>query len=162
MEEQKRQLTYNSQVAVVAERLLAGLVRNTAVWNPVVNQLWTEWRAGSSQPLQSDINTAMWQWKVSSSYQWQRKGAHIKVSACAGCLKERSKQRLRDTRVLTIRDSQVAVGVLNKGKSSSWELNALCLRVGSQMTACGFLPLFGWTPSKKNPADGPSQWPRRA
>ena len=57
------------------------------------------------------------------------------------------------TRFFHLLDSQVALAVLCKGRSSSWKMNRVLRRVGALTVAAGFLPAWGYTMSLWNPAD---------
>ena len=54
-------------------------------------------------------------------------------------------------------DSQVAIAVLAKGRSSSWKLNQVLRRVGALTVAAGFAPAYGYCMSEWNPSDVPSR-----
>lgn len=60
-------------------------------------------------------------------------------------------------RVLLFGDSQVALGCLAKGRSSSYRLLRLLRRVAALVLASGLRPAYRWLPSAANPADGPSR-----
>ena len=102
-----------------------------------------------------------------SSYAWSSATTHInnlEVTAFIDYLRARSRQaKKHHARFLVLLDSQVALAVLAKGRSSSRSINTLLLRAGALLSACGLLPFFGWTSSETMPADGPSRWkcPRR-
>ncbi len=66
-------------------------------------------------------------------------------------------RRQRGSRVFVWMDSQVALGVVHKGRSSSAALNA----VAQQLAVAGFLTdcllMVAYVPTEANPADGPSR-----
>ena len=65
------------------------------------------------------------------------------------------------TRFLVLSDSQVAVGVLVKGRSSSSRLQRILRRVGGLLLGCHGYGAYGWVKSVENPADRPSRrWTR--
>ena len=60
-------------------------------------------------------------------------------------------------RVLAILDSQAAISVLAKGRSSSQMLNKLLRRVAGLTIACELRLAYAWCASALNPADEPSR-----
>src|SRR4051812_22284814 len=59
-------------------------------------------------------------------------------------------------RLLALSDSQVVIGAVNKGRSSSQQL-LRCLRgVSALLLASGVRLVLQWVPSASNPADEPS------
>ncbi len=66
-------------------------------------------------------------------------------------------RRQRGSRVFVWMDSQVALGVVRKGRSSSAALNAVArhLAVAGFLTDC--LLMAAYVPTEANPADGPSR-----
>ena len=112
------------------------------------------------------VRPQLWRWKVQSAYRWRNGSAHInnlEVTAYLDLIRKRSCQAMQhDERFLALLDSQVAIGVLAKGRTSSHSINLILKRVASIVLASGFLPVYGWSPSDWNPADGPSRWGQRA
>ena len=104
-----------------------------------------------------------WRWRVVSSYPWRSGSAHInnlEVTAYLDLLRKRSRDAsCHGERFLALLDSQVGIGVLAKGRTSSHSINALLKRVAALVIGSGFLPVYGWSPSDLNPSDGPSRWP---
>ena len=95
------------------------------------------------------------------SYKW-RSSAHINILEAQAVLDfSRSiakAPRPHNQRKLFLLDSQVALGVLTKGRSSARRLNAVMQRLAAVLKVANIWPLFGWVPSALNPADGPSRW----
>jgi hypothetical protein len=60
-------------------------------------------------------------------------------------------------RLLILSDSQVAVGALTKGRSSSFKLLCRIRPVSALLLASGISLYLRWIPSDSNPADGPSR-----
>ena len=107
------------------------------------------------------IDSGQWAWKVTLSYRWKDK-AHINVletQAVFDCLRHVAKHpRHHDSRRLVLVDSQVALGLLTKGRSSSRRINQILVRLAAVAKASNIMAFYGWVPSKANPADGPSRW----
>ena len=55
-------------------------------------------------------------------------------------------------------DSQVVLGVLAKGRSSSERLNSTLARLAAVLTAADVRLYAAWVKSAENPADGPPRW----
>ena len=68
------------------------------------------------------------------------------------------KKTFGDTRALHLTDSQVALSVAVKGRSSSRRINKLLRRYAALQLAGGILPLLAWVESELNPADAPSRY----
>lgn len=62
-----------------------------------------------------------------------------------------------DKRMLHLTDSQVALAVACKGRSSSKVLNRILRRFAALQLAGGVYPLLAWVESHLNPADAPSR-----
>ncbi len=60
-------------------------------------------------------------------------------------------------RVLVIGDSQVAIGVLSKGRSSSWGLLRQCRKLAALHLGLGITLVLRYVPTDRNLADGPSR-----
>ena len=54
-------------------------------------------------------------------------------------------------------DSQVGLGVISRGRSSSHLLNAAVKRISALVLAASARPIYGYTETDKNPADDPSR-----
>ena len=63
-----------------------------------------------------------------------------------------------DTRAMHLTDSQVALSVAVKGRSSSRRLNLLLRRFAALQLAGGLYPLLAWVESELNPSDAPSRF----
>ena len=66
-------------------------------------------------------------------------------------------QAFGSCRALHLTDSQVALAVATKGRSSSKSLNRLLRKFAALQIAGGVWPLLAYVDSAKNPADGPSR-----
>ena len=74
----------------------------------------------------------------------------------------RTTQRL-GSRFFHLLDSQVAIAVLCKGRSSSWKMNQVLRRISALTLAAGLIPAYGYFMSQWNPSDGPSRlWEARS
>ena len=65
--------------------------------------------------------------------------------------------RAWDSRILMITDSLVSLGVLAKGRTSSWPLLRLARQGAALTMAFGFRVYYRYVESKRNHADGPSR-----
>ena len=108
------------------------------------------------------IETKFWRWQIRQSYPF-RKEQPINVLELRALLNylrfRRKKQHKLCTRILIILDSQVAVSVASKGRSSSLQLNAVLQRIAALCLACRFQIVYAWCRSALNPADAPSRRP---
>ncbi len=97
-------------------------------------------------------------WVVSRRRSWSRV-EHINVLELRMALDvlHLAGRRQRGSRVFLWMDSQVALGVVRKGRSSSAALNAVARRlaVAGFLTDC--LLMAAYVPTEANPADGPSR-----
>lgn len=104
-----------------------------------------------------------WRWKVTQSYDWQQT-QHINMLELGAFLNllrtEGRNPELHDKRALRLLDSQVAIALLVKGRSSARHANSLLRRVAAVTVAMNAFPLYAWLASRLNPADGPSRWTR--
>jgi hypothetical protein len=107
------------------------------------------------------IDSALWHWKVYKSYSW-RVAKHINVleaQAVFDFLRAFAKNMNNHRqKKLCLIDSQAALGVLTKGRSSSHQLNFVLRRLAAVSRASRISLMYGWVPSEGNPADGPSRW----
>ena len=106
------------------------------------------------------IEPHRWIWHRSHSFPFQE-GDHINVLELRA-LVHTFEWRLRsqafgDCRALHLTDSQVALAVATKGRSSSKSLNRLLRKFAALQVAGGVWPLLAYVESAKNPADGPSR-----
>ena len=68
------------------------------------------------------------------------------------------KSSFGDVRALHLCDSQVALSVAVKGRSSSRQINRLLKKYAALQLAGGILPLLAWVESELNPSDAPSRY----
>lgn len=106
------------------------------------------------------VNPHKWQWHVAHAYPFHS-GEHINILELRA-LSHTMEWRLRrstfgDCRCLHLCDSQVVLGVVVKGRSSSRQLNRLLRRLAALLVAGGVALVLAWVESHLNPADEPSR-----
>ncbi len=109
----------------------------------------------------TSIDARKWHWKIVKGWRW-RHPDHINVlemEALYQSLRWRLRGgRLFNPRFLHLVDSQVVLGVVAKGRSSSKKLNRVVKRINLLLLGCHSYLLLGWVRSELNPADEPSRW----
>ena len=108
------------------------------------------------------ISSKKWSWKTVLGYPWAQRGRHINEYELQALL-SLSKWHARSARNIGTRfgvlmDSQVAMSVAAKGRSSSATLNRVLRRLGALLLAAFLQPFYGYVTSADNPADVPSRW----
>lgn len=100
-------------------------------------------------------------WHTIASSRW-RKGEHINVlelrALCTAVRWVMSFRSAVGKRVLVLSDSQVVIGAVTKGRSSSPQLLRRLRTVSALVLAGGIRLSVRWVPSEFNPADGPSRF----
>ncbi len=108
----------------------------------------------------STINPARWQWATAHAYPFNEQ-EHINVLELRALLMAFEWRSRRgssgDERSLHLTDSQVALSVAVKGRSSSKRLNWVLRRFAGLQVAHGIWPILCWVESHLNPADEPSR-----
>ena len=118
----------------------------------------------ASWPRRS-IDPAKWVWYNLVAHEIKRSG-HISILEVKSALlalrwRTRSAKRIF-TRFFHLLDSQVALAVLVKGRSSSEALNRVVKRASALTLAASLMPAYGYVRSDWNPADGASRfWEKR-
>ena len=106
------------------------------------------------------IDPARWEWYTLVAHRFHDE-EHInllEVRAAHLALRWRSRNAQRiGSRFFHLLDSQVALSVLVKGRSSSWRLNRALSRVNALTLAGSFLPSYAFVQSEWNPSDKPSR-----
>ena len=106
------------------------------------------------------VSAARWTWKTVASWRWTRPShiTDLEVRGCLGALQWRLRQlqHLR-TRFAHLMDSQVGIGVVTKGRSSSHVLNVVVKRICVLVLASLCRPIYGYSETDRNPADAPSR-----
>ena len=111
-------------------------------------------------PLHNASSLAPTSWRTIISYPW-RHPEHINVlelralSTCVRWVISHPSSNCR--RLLLLSDSQVAVGALSKGRSSSFQILRRLRFISAMVLATGLQLYARWIDSASNPADGPSR-----
>ena len=105
-----------------------------------------------------------WLWTECFGCAWHKE-AHINEQEIRAALLDLQKRtRSVDSigvRYLSLIDSQVALGVLTKRRSSSHELNRVTMKMDALELASGANPLVAYCRSAHDPADRPSRRAKR-
>ena len=106
------------------------------------------------------LDPSKWTWYEVLAHRF-KDPEHINVLELRAALsmlrwRTRSARRVR-TRFVHLVDSQVALAVLVKGRSSSWRLNRVLCQVNALTLASGLLPCYAYVRSTWNTADKPSR-----
>lgn len=111
------------------------------------------------------IDPTSWTWKVLMAYAWKRKDQHINVLEMVAVLDLLRKLvrnvKRHNSRMVILVDSQVALSVLTKGRTSAKALQSPIRRVSAVLLASEVLACYRWIKSSWNPADVPSRWVQR-
>ena len=106
------------------------------------------------------INPRKWLWRVGLSYAFKHP-AHINELELIALVRtfgwRLRNARFGSCRALHLTDSQVALAVAVKGRSSSRRLNTHLRKFAALQVAGGVYPLLAWVESEANPADEPSR-----
>lgn len=109
------------------------------------------------------IKSSLWKWKVVGSWKFNHAFGpeHINVLEMRAFLstlkwRTRSVSGLR-CRFLHIMDSQVCLGILAKGRTSSNKMSSVSSQVAALLLASQSLAFTGWVQTDDNPADKPSR-----
>jgi hypothetical protein len=109
------------------------------------------------------IPSGWWEWKTLLAYRFKHlHGAEhinaLELRAVLSMLKCRSTTlSMMNQRVLHLLDSQVCLGVLAKGRSSSLKLSRILQQIASIQLAANILILGAYVSTDDNPADEPSR-----
>ena len=99
-------------------------------------------------------------WRVVVTVDWQHYEHNNVIEARTALLAVRRQARRMGAwghRVLVIGDSQVTIGVLAKGRSSSWGLLRQCRKLAALHLGLGITLVMRYIPTDRNLADGPSR-----
>ena len=139
--------------------LVEELVRRT-------DQRGSDVRLDSNELMRPDlwprrpINTGRWTWQAVTIWEWARQ-AHITELELRSALnglqwRFRARRHLR-TRFAHLMDSQVALGVATRCRSSSYLLNAVTKKMCTLTLAALARPIYGYSETDRNPADHPTR-----
>ena len=122
---------------------------------------WLGERCGASVVIPKGVDPREWRWRETISTQWQLAGEHINVLECRAVVLA-LRQRFRDpaalgSRFLHLVDSRVCLGMIAKGRTSSWKLRRVLGKVNALLVAsqCGMT--LGFCRTHLNPSDRPSR-----
>ena len=107
------------------------------------------------------IDSRRWEWRHVLSVRVKRK-FHInrlELEAVDMCLKWRMRSQHRTRRYVHLVDSQVALAILSRGRTSSKRLTPAVRRVSARVLAAGLAVTYGFVRSCLNPSDRPSRAP---
>ena len=125
----------------------------------------TEVRTDLGIPLQMkaahrvSVDARRWQWRHVLSVKVKRK-FHINRLELEGvdmALRWRLRSQTRSRRCLHLVDSQVALAILSRGRTSSKRLTPAVRRVSARVLAAGMAVTYGFVRSCLNPSDRPSR-----
>ena len=106
------------------------------------------------------VQPSWWKWSVAMAYPYR--GEHINVlelRACHAALRWRCRRAgFARSRFVHFVDSQVSLGVLAKGRSSSRQIAAVLRRYNALALAACLFAAYAWVRTDLNPADRPSRW----
>ena len=106
------------------------------------------------------IEARRWLWKTVIAY--PKGGRHINYLELLAILRS-IQWRMRAARGVHLKfahlsDSQVCMGVLVKGRSSSLQLSSVLKQINALVLASSSSPFYTFVRSADNPADTPSRW----
>ncbi len=106
------------------------------------------------------ISARKWRWRPVKGWAW-KDAEHINVLEARAILqtfKWRSRSLVSfHSRFIHLSDSQVALAIFAKGRSSAFKLNRVLRKAAALLTATDMYPLMGFIRSADNPADKPSR-----
>ena len=154
MQELSKKYLWTARHQAVYSHIRSAGIRGTDVrLNP------SSFYRASAWPRQS-IAAGQWIWQPFQSYAFHR-GAHINVfelRSIMNVFRHRAKEvQHHRTKCLFLTDSQVALSVAAKGRSSSLQLNAILRRLAGILLSTQMYVYYGWVRTDDNPADHPSR-----
>ena len=109
------------------------------------------------------LPSGWWKWKTALAYRFNHlHGAEhinaLELRAVLSMIKCRATNlNLMDQRCLHLMDSQVCLGVMAKGRSSSFRLSRILQQISALQLAARLLTLGAYVTTDDNPADDPSR-----
>lgn len=107
--------------------------------------------------------SGLWRWRILVASQWRQYTAveHInklELRSVLTALRWRARQRSRQRqRCLHLLDSMVSIGVINRARSSSRDLQYVADKINCTVLAGGLRVVLAHVASADNPADAPSR-----
>jgi len=100
---------------------------------------WLGERCGASVVIPKGIDPREWRWRDTISTAWRLDGEHINVLECRAVVLA-LRQRFRNpdalgARFLHLVDSRVCLGMIAKGRTSSWRLRRVLGKVNAHLIA---------------------------
>jgi len=122
---------------------------------------WLAERSAGKSTVPPGINANEWLWRDIISTRWVRSGEHINVLECRAlvlALRWRFRQVVHiGTRCLHLVDSKVTLGVVAKGRTSSWRMRRVLGKVNALLMSAHGTIALGFVRTHLNPADRPSR-----
>eukprot|EP00435_Cladocopium_sp_Y103_P004459 s2071_g1.t1 len=107
------------------------------------------------------VDPTHWEWKVTLSYKWKQPHAHITQLETIAVLdlwrKLCRSQSNFNKKTLLLVDNASVVGIVTKGRTSSYSLRQPLRRLAAVLVATSSRLIIAWVKSEWNPADGPSR-----
>ena len=116
--------------------------------------------AGNAQ-VPKAIDPREWEWYDAISTQWKLIGEHINTLECRALILALRWRLRRATNIhskfLHLVDSRVTLGMVAKGRTSSWTLRRTLGKVNALLLAAHSAMVLGFCRTHLNPADTPSR-----
>ena len=148
-------------VADASLRLIKGICRGVSYKGDDVRLLSAD-SSSAPWPRQA-IPSGWWNWKVAMSYRFKHSlgPEHInalEMRALLSTIKWRASQiNTANCRCLHLSDSQVCIGIVTKGRTSSCRIKHIIQQINALMLASNLHLLCAYVATHDNPADEPSR-----
>jgi len=123
--------------------------------------VWLSDRGAGKSVVPPGIDAREWSWRDVISTKWSMDGEHINVLECRAIvlsLRWRFRQIAHvGTKHLHLVDSRVCLGIVAKGRTSSWRLRRVLGKVNALLIAGHSSVVLGFVRTHVNPADRPSR-----
>ena len=107
------------------------------------------------------LDARWWRWRVIISHKWSDTGNHInklELRSLLSAIRWRARAPSRQgKKFFHLTDSAVAMGVVARARSSSFDLQLPSDKVNSTLLAAGLCLILAHVDTKRNPADAPSR-----
>ena len=122
---------------------------------------WLTDRGPGKSIVPRGLDAREWRWRDVISTKWQLTGEHINVLECRALVLA-MRWRFRDiqhvgTKFLHLVDSKVTLGVVAKGRTSSWRMRRVVAKANALLLAGFSTMALGFVRTHLNPADRPSR-----